>query len=60
MRNLCFMLVLAAFTLTPMGCASSFRAGGPRVGVQAGGAVGPQPTPVVIPPPGYVVPPPPQ
>jgi hypothetical protein len=49
MRIQLLALALAVFALMQAGCASSFRAGGPRTGVEAGAAVGPtNPSPVII------------
>jgi hypothetical protein len=47
MRNTILALVLTALTLTQMGCATGFRANGPRGnGVSAGSRIGTPPTPV--------------
>jgi hypothetical protein len=44
------LLTLSAMTVCLAGCASDFRAGGPRAGVEASTSIGP-PAPVVVAPP---------
>jgi hypothetical protein len=52
MRNTILALVLTALTLTQMGCATGFRASGPRGnGVAVGAGIGATPTPVYVQPP---------
>jgi hypothetical protein len=58
MRKVIFALVLTALTLLQMGCATGFRASGPRGGgVSAGAGVGAAPAPVYAPPSGTQPPP---
>ena len=60
MRTTLFTLALTMLTLVQSGCATGFRATGPRGGgVSAGAGVGPAGAPVVIQENGYFPPPPP-
>jgi hypothetical protein len=57
MRTIFLFLVLATVTIDS-GCSTGFRIGGPRAGVAAGAAVGPQASEFPVPDNGYVPPPP--
>jgi hypothetical protein len=57
MRAILLSLALAALTVSLSGCATSFHAGGRKVGMDAGAAVGSPPAPVVHEPP-FGTPPP--